>query len=447
MTGEGGNLGAEINSSLSSGAAVDASQCAVGGSNVIDPKLLEACIHCGLCLPACPTYLATGRESESPRGRIHLLKLWQEGELPLNSRIAEHIDSCLGCMGCQTACPSGVQYEKMLNQAKPHLLPFRNKKARRLMALAFSSILPDYPRLRLLGKLLRVYQQTSLNKFLPALPIPGKLKKRLAEWESFLPKVPKYTPLPKQSWSPGPKKGEVQLFYGCVMDVFYNHVNHASIRLLTRQGKVVSTPEQTCCGALAQHAGEVEIARELAKKNIQFFEGITGDIVVTSAGCGAMLKEYGEILADDPDWSKRAHEFSARIKDICEYLGANEFNSPPGPLKMSVAYHAACHLFNVQKVKDAPTDLLKLIPQLQMIPLIDFEQCCGSAGIYNLLHTDLSLKVLDKKMQNIKATGADAVVTTNPGCLLQLEAGIAAEKLPMKVYHLVELLDEACQQK
>lgn len=414
-----------------------------GVNSVLDPKLLDACIHCGLCLPACPTYLATGRESESPRGRIYLLKLWNEGRVPLESRMAEHIDTCLGCMGCQTACPSGVQYEKLLNQARPKLLGFKNKKARRLMALAFSSILPDYPRLRFLGKMLRIYQQSKLNKLLPALPIPGKLKKRLAEWEGFLPTVPKHVPLPKQSWRSGEKKGEVQLFYGCVMDIFYNHVNHASIRLLTRQKRIVRTPEQTCCGALAQHAGEEKIALELAKKNIEYFESLPGDIVVTSAGCGAMLKEYGELLAHDPEWAERAHAFSARIKDITEALSAGEFATPPHTVKKSVAYHAACHLYNVQKVREAPLKLLKQIPGLKLIPLAEAEQCCGSAGIYNLIHTDLSLQVLDRKMSNIKNTGAEAIVTTNPGCMLQLEAGIADAKLNMKTYHLVELLDEA----
>ncbi len=428
-------------------ATATAAGCAASGPSAIDPKLLDACIHCGLCLPACPTYLATGRESESPRGRIYLLKLLEEKKLPLDARIAEHIDSCLGCMGCQTACPSGVQYEKILTAARPMMLPFRDKRARRLMALAFKSILPDYPRLRFLGNLLRIYQQSKLNRFLPALPIPKKLKKRLAEWEGFLPKVPKFTPLPKQSWAPGEKKGEVQLFYGCVMDIFYNHVNHASIRLLTRQKRIVTTPEQTCCGALASHSGEMEIARDLARKNIEYFEKTDGDIVVTSAGCGAMLKEYGELLHDDPAWSKRAHEFSARIKDICESLAAGEFSSAPGKLNKSVAYHSACHLYNVQKVREQPLALLNLIPGLKQIPLQEAEQCCGSAGIYNLMHTDLSLNVLDRKMAYLKETGADAVVTTNPGCLLQLEAGIAQEKLPMKVYHLVELLDEAYSNK
>ncbi|MBX9687217.1 MAG: (Fe-S)-binding protein, partial [Candidatus Obscuribacterales bacterium] len=226
-----------------------------------------------------------------------------------------------------------------------------------------------------------------------------------------------------------------------------NHVNHASIRLLTRQRNIVSTPPQTCCGALAQHAGETEIARKLAKENIEYFEKLPGKIVVTSAGCGAMLKEYGELLADDPEWKDRAHEFSARIRDICEELAEGEFSSSPGVLNKTVAYHSACHLFNVQKVKEQPLKLLKQIPGVKLIPLQDAEQCCGSAGIYNLLHTEMSLQVLERKMSCVQNTGAEILVTTNPGCLLQLEAGIEERKLPMKVYHLVELLDEAFQNK
>lgn len=412
------------------------------GASVLDPKLLEACIHCGLCLPACPTYLATGRETESPRGRIYIMKMWQEGQ-PMEPRMAEHLESCLGCMGCQTACPSGVKYEKLLAQTKPHLQGFKDKRARKLMAFAFDKILPDYPRLRLLGKMLRMYQQTSLSKLLPALPIPKKWKKRLQEWESFLPSVPPFKPLPTQSWQSGEKTGEVQVFAGCVMDIFYNHVNHAAIRLLTKQRKIAKVPEQTCCGALAAHAGEIDIAKKLAKQNIELFEKTQGDIVVTSAGCGAMLKEYGELLEHEPEWATRAHEFSSRIKDITESLAQGQFASAPTPINKSVAYHAACHLSHVQKVKDAPLELLRIIPGLKLIPLEEAEHCCGSAGIYNLLHTEMSLKVLDRKMNYLKETKAQAVVSTNPGCLLQLKAGIANEKLNTEVYHLVELLDES----
>lgn len=431
----------EAQKNLSEKPALSAS--VIDASSILDAKLLESCIHCGLCLPACPTYLATGRESESPRGRIYLLSLWQQGELGLEKRLVEHIDSCLACMGCQTACPSGVQYEKILDQARPVLSKMRDKKTRRLMRLAFSKILPDYKRLQTLGKLLRFWQNSRLSRFMPLAPISNKLKNRLSAWEKFIPSVPEFKPLPKKSWQSGKKEGELQLFSGCVMDIFYNHVNHAAIRLLTKQRQIVSVPEQTCCGALAQHAGETDIAKNLAKKNIELFENLKGDIVVTSAGCGAMLKNYGELLHDEPDWHSRGEEFSSRVKDITEALSTGEFSTPPRKLKRKVAYHAACHLNHVQKVREAPVKLLESIEGLELLPLQEAEHCCGSAGIYNLMHTDLSLQVLERKMEFIEQSGAEEVVTTNPGCLLQLQSGMNARNLPLKVSHLVEILDEA----
>ncbi|MBY0359997.1 MAG: (Fe-S)-binding protein [Candidatus Obscuribacterales bacterium] len=411
--------------------------------SLIDEKLLQSCIHCGLCLPACPTYLATGRETESPRGRIYLLSLLAKGQIEPDKRAAEHINSCLGCMGCQTACPSGVDYEKILDQARPFFSKRQDRRKRRLMRLAFSQILPNYKRLHMLGKLLRLWQQSRMNRFVPLVPLPAKLKKRLIDWEKFLPPVPEFTPLPKQSWQSGKKDGEIQLFSGCVMDIFYNQVNHASIRLLTKQRQIVSVPEQTCCGALAQHSGESDIAKDLAKKNIELFENLKGDIVVTSAGCGAMLKNYGELLHDDPEWKERAEEFSHRVKDITEALDSGTFSQAPAPLEGKIAYHAACHLSHVQKVREAPVRLLNSIAGLELVPLQEPEHCCGSAGIYNLLETEMSLQVLERKINFIKESTATAVVTTNPGCLLQLQSGIDAQELPIKVYHLVELLDKA----
>lgn len=411
--------------------------------SVLDAGLLQSCIHCGLCLPACPTYLATGRESESPRGRIYLLSLWQKGEINEERRLLEHIDSCLGCMGCQTACPSGVDYEKILSQARPALNRLHDRKRRRLMRLAFSQILPNYKRLHTLGRLLRLWQTSRLNRYMEFLPVSPRLKKRLLEWERFLPKVPAQTPLPKLSWQSGKKEGEVQLFAGCVMDIFYNHINHAAIRLLTAQRMIVGVPEQTCCGALAQHAGEPDIACDLAKRNIELLEKVKGDIVVTSAGCGAMLKSYGELLHGEPEWQERAKDFSSRVKDITESLDAGTFYKKPAILKKKVAYHAACHLSHVQKVREAPIRLLNSLEGLNIVPLAEAEHCCGSAGIYNLLQTELSLKVLDRKLQFLKESGAESVVTTNPGCLLQLQSGIEAKNLQVKVSHLIELLDEA----
>lgn len=406
---------------------------------VLDPKLLSACIHCGLCLPACPTYLASGREMESPRGRLHLMNMLQKGQ-PAEPRLVEHLDSCLGCLGCQTACPSGVQYGKLLDQARPLIAARRPRAQRSFMRFAFRKLLPDYKRLRLLGKMLRRMQVVGLDKVAAKLPfLPGNM----AEWREFLPTVPEFKPLPKQSWMSGKKLGEVQLFAGCVMDVFYNHVNHACVRLLTAQRQVVNVPQQTCCGALAFHAGETDIARDLARANIELLEATKGDIVVTAAGCGAMLKEYGELLHDDPQWSQRAEDFSARVKDITEFLADHEFAKPARPLAGKVAYHAACHLVHAQKIAQAPLSLLKSIEGIEPVPLNEAEHCCGSAGIYNILHTEMSLDVLSRKMDNIERTGADTIVTTNPGCLLQLQKGIRDRRSSMRALHLVELLDQA----
>jgi glycolate oxidase iron-sulfur subunit len=415
----------------------------LAASAKVDPKLLSACIHCGLCLPACPTYLATGREMESPRGRIHLLNLLQKGELPEDDRLVQHIDTCLGCLGCQTACPSGVQYGKILDQARPMLAKHRSKPVREMMRFAFSKLLPDYAKLKLLGMLLRIAQTTGLASAPQKLWLLKKLLGPLAQWQEFLPAVPPHKPLPKQSWAAGEKTGEVQLFSGCVMDVFYNDVNHASIRLLTAQRQIVKVPEQTCCGALAFHAGEIDIAKDLAKKNIAHFDSLPGEIIVTAAGCGALLKEYSHLFHGDAEWEARAQAFSARVRDVTEFLASHEFVPQSKPLNKKIAYHAACHLSHAQGIREAPKVLLKQINDAQLVPLEEAEHCCGSAGIYNLIHTDISLQVLDRKMENVGKTGADVLVTTNPGCLLQLQKGLRDANADMRAVHLVTLLDEA----
>jgi len=417
------------------------------GTGIVDLALLSACIHCGLCLPACPTYLATGREMESPRGRIYLLNLLQKGELEPDDRLLEHIDTCLGCLGCQTACPSGVQYGKILDQARPMLAANRPNSLRQLMRFAFSKILPDYPKLHLLGKLLRAAQVSGLTGMPNKFSLLKKLLGPLAQWQEFLPAVPPHKPLPRQSWMSGAKSGEVQLFAGCVMDVFYNHVNHACIRLLTAQRQIVKVPEQTCCGALAFHAGEMDIARNLAKQNIELFEKTKGEVVVTAAGCGAMLKEYHELLHADKEWEPRAADFCARVKDVTEFLADHEFATTSKPIKKKVAYHAACHLAHAQQIREAPLMLLKQIEGVQVIPLVEAENCCGSAGIYNLMHTELSLQVLARKMEHIDSTGAEILVTTNPGCILQIQKGLRDRGSPIVAQHIVELLDQSfCSQ-
>jgi glycolate oxidase iron-sulfur subunit len=432
----------------------------------IDKSILDACIHCGMCLPACPTYLATGRETESPRGRIYLIAQWQEGALDFSPRLAEHIDSCLGCLGCQTACPSLVDYEKILNSARPKLAEMRDPKTRGRMRYVFSKVLPDYPLLRKLGGLLRLWQYTKGRHFLTLAERIFKfpIVERLTNWESFLPAIPKFLPLPRQSWSPGAKKGTVQLFQGCIMDIFYNDVNHCALRLLHKQSQIVEVPQQTCCGALAFHAGENDITVDLAKRNIEFFEKYEGEIIVTSAGCGAMLKGYPELFEkgdqESAQWLARAQKFSGRVKDLSEFLATHEFvesvrNEAKAPGE-AIAYHAACHLAHAQKVRKEPELLLKQLaesvnarrkeedkPPMQLVPLQDAEHCCGSAGIYNLQHQDLSDAILASKVAHLKECGADIVVTSNPGCLLQIETGVRKAGLKMRVLHIAQLLDQA----
>jgi glycolate oxidase iron-sulfur subunit len=496
----------------------------------IEPELLAACIHCGLCLPACPTYLATGRETESPRGRIYLLNEWNQGRQQLTPRLVEHIDSCLGCLGCQTACPSGVEYEKIINQARPALVKTKPGWYRLLMRMVFRGVLPNYFLLRWLGFFLRLWQWLKLNKLIDLfagkkaqvqaiavganghdaphlIPPPGNIFVKLSQWNQFLPAVPDFHSLPRRSWRPGKKEGKAQLFSGCVMDVFYNHVNNACMRLLAAQNRMAENPPQTCCGALAFHAGESDITIELAKKNIHLFQQTEGPIAVSAAGCGAMLKEYGHLLRDNPEWAARAKAFSDRIVDITECLADGQFGPLPKELPTElprrIAYHAACHLVHAQKVRGAPAALLNDLvanlekmrsepqpePQLDLatessaapkpesqpapkpesqpapkpespsapqpeppqpepasvptlVALQEAEHCCGSAGIYNILHPEMALAVLERKMDNIEKTGADLVVTTNPGCILQLEAGARLRGLKVRVEHLCQLLDD-----
>lgn len=450
----------------------------------LDAELISACIHCGLCLPACPTYLATGRETESPRGRIYLLGMWNKGELELEDGVSEHLDSCLGCLGCQTACPSGVRYEEILNQARPHLRQARARWLTNVLRFVFKHLLTNYGLLKVLGTLLMIWQRLGGRRLMSILGGLGSLDemacdpglskgrrfgllRRLAIMDAFLPDVPQQVPLPERSFRPGWDRGDLQLFAGCVMDVFYNDVNHAASETLEMQGYRVEVPMQTCCGALAFHAGEMDIAKELAKKNIDLFETTTGPVAVTSAGCGAMLKEYGHLLSGDKSYSVRAAAFSARVFDWTECMAERGMpddvrNRATAP-SASVSYHAACHLAHAQKVRKPPAIILERLrediaragttsgakakQELDVLPLFEAEHCCGSAGIFNLLNPELSLTVLKRKVERIKESGARTIVTTNPGCLLQLSAGARFSGGGFKVQHLASYLKQAYSRK
>ncbi|MBP7578816.1 MAG: (Fe-S)-binding protein [Candidatus Obscuribacter sp.] len=411
----------------------------------LSKELLESCIHCGLCLPACPTYLATGRETESPRGRIYAVTKWQEKGGDMDARTAEHLNSCLGCLGCQTACPSGVKYEQILEGVRPTLGQKRPPLVRAFMRFAFAYLLPNYFLLSIMGAALRLVQRLKLDR----LPLIDSIQK-LREWRMFTPQVPPHRVLPTDSAAlPGSGQNKTaQFFKGCVMDVFYNDVNNAALRVLNRTGTSCHIGAQTCCGALAFHAGDEDIALNLARQNINYFSATDGDIVVTSAGCGAILKSYGHLLANDQVYADKARAFASRVKDFSEAIDPQLLKNSlikdnPGK-RVKVAYHAACHLAHAQGVRLEPQALLDVLAQSQLVELIalvDSEHCCGSAGIYNLINTELSLKVLDAKMQNVKDCAVDCVVTSNPGCLLQLNAGVSRDRLNVKVKHLAQLLD------
>lgn len=408
---------------------------------------LKACIHCGICLPACPTYKATGSEAESPRGRLYLMKKMLEGQLEPEA-VKPHLDQCLACHGCETVCPSAVQYGQILLSTREDLARRDTSRLRQFKRFVFSKVLPNHRLLVLGGKILRFYQQSGLQKLVRGMkllkPFPS-----LAYQENLLPTLPARKPLNPGMGFGDPTGDTVALLTGCVMDIFYNPVHWETIEVLTANGYWVVMPEQGCCGALAHHAGETDITRTLAKQLIDKALMVNPQwIVVNSAGCGSSMKEYGHLLAGDSAYAEKAARFSERLVDVMELLA----KKPLAPFKNyalheKITYHAACHLYHVQKVKQEPMQLLSQIPGIELVPLTNMEACCGSAGLFNVEHPELSGEVLDSKMEHLqtacKQGGASTVTTGNPGCLLQLEKGIHGQKLPMRVRHPISILAEA----
>jgi len=408
---------------------------------------IDKCVHCGFCLPACPTYVLWGEEMDSPRGRIYMIRKAAEGAAPLDLVFREHMDRCLGCMACMTACPSGVEYNKLIEPVRAQIernLP-RTKDESLFRKLIFATF--PYPaRLRLLALPLLVYQRSGLRTLARSTGILKLLPKRLAAMEALLPDVPSrfFSKLPAKIFPATVSRRRVGMLSGCVQPVFFPHVNAATARVLAAEGCEVIIPrEQQCCGALMLHSGLESEAIEFAKKMIAVFEAARVDtIVINSAGCGSSMKEYGHLLRDDPQWAARAAEFSAKCKDISEILCDLKPIAPRRPLKMRVAYHDACHLQHAQGVHEQPRQLLATIPQLEVAEIPEGSLCCGSAGVYNLLEPDTANQLGDRKVENLLSTGAQAVLSANPGCLLQLMNGLRRSGLQaMPAFHMVELLD------
>ena len=395
------------------------------------------CVHCGLCLPVCPTYRETGSEVSSPRGRIYLVRAVAEGRAPLGPLLAEEAYLCLGCRACESACPSGVRFGQLLEGARAEVerAGLRSGLAKRVEALALRELLPKPRRLRLALDALALIQRLRLDRL-----ARGWLPRRLRELVDAAPRVPprgERRPLPALVAAQGERRGRVGLFAGCVMPELFGRVNEATARVLARNGfEVVVPPAQACCGALHAHAGDPEFARSLARRNASVFaEADVDAIVVNSAGCGAALREAG-------DWLPREGEaLAAATRDVCEWLDAAGLRPPAGRVEGRVCYDDPCHLVHGQGVREAPRRLLAAIPGLELVHHDDPTRCCGAAGIYSLTHPAMSSAVLARKMRALAAADPDWIASGNPGCLIQLANGASRLGLRAKVVHPVELLD------
>jgi len=395
---------------------------------------IMTCVHCGFCLQACPTYLALGDENDSPRGRILLARALVEGTLPVDDPdVRTHLDRCLGCRGCETACPSGVPYGHILEAARATLNDIEPPpRLARLVLAVFAR--PALLALALAAA--RVVRLTGIARLLARLP--GRTGFAFAMLAASAP----YTPRRRYAPPAGSARGTVAVLAGCVMRGLFAHVNRATERVLATNGyRVVSAPGQRCCGALHAHAGDLAGARALARRNIAAFEQSGGDYVaVNASGCGLMIKEYGHLLADDPAWAKRAAAIAARARDVSELL-ADAGPAPGAPVPGRVAYDAPCHLLHGQRLARQPLAVLAAVPSLEVTPLPNADQCCGSAGIYSLVQPQLAQHVLAPKLAEIADAGAPLVATGNPGCMMHIGAGMLRARIPARTVHPVELLD------
>jgi glycolate oxidase iron-sulfur subunit len=422
----------------------------------MDEDELMNCMRCGFCLPTCPTYIESGfQESHSPRGRIALMKAVVDGLIEPDEDVERSLNMCLGCRACEPVCPSGVRYGHLLEEARDIIQQHKKHSflVRVVRKLVFHELFPYPERMRMAMGLIGFYQRSGLQSFARKTGLLNILPSSLRQMEKVLPNVP---PLKEMKERPhhlapeGPVKRRVAFFTGCLMDTMFMATNDATMRLLQLAGcEVIIPPAQTCCGALHGHGGEKQKAKELAKRNIEAFERLEVDDIVTNAGgCGAFLMEYDHLLKDEAEWSERAKAFVAKIKDISEVLVELDFQQkrlkvPP----QIVTYQDSCHLRNVMKTSAAPRKLLRAIEGVEFREMKDADRCCGSAGIYNIVEPEMSMQILDYKMEMAKQTKAATIVTANPGCLLQVKLGIERAGLADRVraVHLVDFLLEAAK--
>ncbi len=408
-----------------------------------DPELVSDCVHCGFCLPSCPTYTLWGEEMDSPRGRIQLMSQGLNGE-PLSDSMVQHFDACLGCMACVPACPSGVQYDKLIEATRAQVERNHTRSVKdRAMREAIFALFPYPRRLALLRGPLAAYQRTGLQKLLRRSGLLQRLAPMLATMEDIAPPVGRATRLPERVEARGTRRMTVGMLTGCVQGAFFPGVNVATARVLALEGCDVVIPrKQGCCGALSVHNGREPEAQAFARKLIDAFTDAGVErIVVNAAGCGSSMKEYADLLADDPAYAERAAAFAVKVRDISEILTELEPVAQRHPLPVTIAYHDACHLANAQGIRAQPRALLSGIPGLELKEIAEAELCCGSAGVYNLLNPVPAAQLGDRKAGNVLATGAELLVTANPGCLMQVAAALRRNGGSIALAHTVEVLD------
>jgi len=411
------------------------------------PELIDDCVHCGFCLSACPTYLETGSEMDSPRGRIYLMKSAGEGKIPLEGSLVEHLDKCLGCLACMPACPSGVQYGSLIEAGRSQIdRRYERPLSERLFRSLIFSLFPYPGRLKLMMPFFYLYEKLGIRYLVESSGVLGMVSQNLAQMGEMLPRVGSplpAPPLPEIVPAKGKRRYRVALLTGCVQSVFFTRTNEATVRVLAENGCEVVIPRaQGCCGALSVHSGRLSEGREFARGLIEKFEGLEADyLIINSAGCGSTIKEYGHILKDDPEYAARAEALSAKARDVMEFLSEAGLTGELKNLDIKVTYQDACHLGHAQRIKDQPRNVIRQIPGVELTELTESDVCCGSAGIYNLVEPDMSKRLLTRKTGHVAETGADYIVAGNPGCLLQIEKGIRRKGLRMKTAHPIELLD------
>lgn len=418
----------------------------------LDYSVVQQCMHCGLCLPTCPTYDATKLERNSPRGRISLMRAIADGRLEATQTFADEMYFCLGCLACMTACPAGVNYAELFEHARAEAEQsgvLNSPKRNFIRNFTLHWLFMDQRRLQLAGFALRLYQQLGLQTLVRRSGILKLLPRRLRELEAMTPQIqPKFSdelidPVTK---AVGQRKYRVAMLTGCAQDLIFSDVNRDTVEVLARNGcEIVTPPEQLCCGSLHAHNGEWELAQQLARKQIDQFPPEQFDAIITNAaGCGSHLKHYGKLLAGDAVYENRAHLWDKKLKDIHEWLAEIGITPPTNHApSQTVTYHEACHLCHGQKITAQPRQVLRAIPNLNLVELPESTWCCGSAGIYNLIQPEMANDLLDRKLKHIRSTGANIVATGNPGCLLQILNGARQQNMPLRIVHPITLLAEA----